>query len=306
MAKKEYDKTLDRLIKILSKLSLNHYPDTKELAVEFNVTVRTIQKDVYQRLSAFPIYRNDNGKLQFIDGFTLDRTMLDSKEMILVSLALSQFHHVNDFNEISSTIVQKLLYPKLFNPFYIKYHHLEDIDTDSKLIEQLKKAIERQQIIIVCFEEKKVTVEPYKIANFDGFWYLFARDIVSERVKTYLLSKIDHIEYTEEKHKVPHHHIEKTLSDTHSAWFEEGEGYEVVIKIYPEIAHYFKQKSFLKSQKIKEELEDGSLIVSFEVTHDEDIDNIIKAWLPHVEVLAPERFRLRIIDELERYLRKLK
>lgn len=120
-----------------------------------------------------------------------------------------------------------------------------------------------------------------------------------------MLSKIDRIAITERRYKISQKHIEKTLSHTHSAWFEDGEGYEVVIKVYPEIAHYFEHRSFLQSQVITDTFEDGSLLVSFEVTHDEDIDNIIKAWLPHLEVLRPERFRQKIIDELEGYLERL-
>ena len=41
-----------------------------------------------------------------------------------------------------------------------------------------------------------------------------------------------------------------------------------------------------KSQEIEEKLEDGSLIINFEISHDEDIDNIIKSWLPHIEIIV--------------------
>ena len=84
------------------------------------------------------------------------------------------------------------------------------------------------------------------------------------------------------------------LYNTHSAWFDDGQSFKVVVKVDKQIAIYFKQKKFLQSQHIEEELEDGSLIVSFEVSHDEDCDNIIKSWLPHIEVLEPIRFRNKI------------
>lgn len=84
MASKDYDKTLTRLINILTMLSLNRLPNTRDLAEEFGVTMRTIQKDIYQRLINFPIYKNEDGRFQFIDGFSLDKSMLDSTEMITV------------------------------------------------------------------------------------------------------------------------------------------------------------------------------------------------------------------------------
>ena len=307
MAGKDYDKTLSRLISTLSMLSLNRLPDTKELAEEFNVTTRTIQKDIYQRLyKFFPIEKNSQGKFKFVDGFSLDKSLLDSEEMILISLALSKFDHVKDFDHLSNSIIQKLLYPKMFNPYFIKHNTIESLDTNSKMINRLREAIEEKHILTITFIMSTVIVEPYKIANFDGFWYLFGKDLKTKKVKTFMISKIEELECTADTYDVSNTHIDKTLEHTHSAWFEDGEGFEVLIKVYPKIAHYFKQKSFLMSQEIVEEYEDGSLDVTFEVTHDEDIDNIIKAWLPHIEVLKPERFRKKIIDELERYISKIR
>ena len=75
--------------------------------------------------------------------------------------------------------------------------------------------------------------------------------------------------------------------------------------MHEDVAEYFKQKDFLESQEIVKENEDGSLEVSFEVSHDEDIDNIIKAWIPHVEVLEPKRFREKMLGELREYVKRL-
>ncbi len=44
--KHDYDKTVTRLITILSKFSQNEIVNPKDLAQEFNVSVRTIQKDL--------------------------------------------------------------------------------------------------------------------------------------------------------------------------------------------------------------------------------------------------------------------
>jgi len=67
-----------------------------------------------------------------------------------------------------------------------------------------------------------------------------------------------------------------------------------------------KLKKHLSSQKILKENSDDSLIVSFSVSSDEDVDNLIKSWLPHIEVMKPERFRKKLISELELYVKELK
>ena len=71
MANIDYDKILTRLVGILYKLSHNELPTTSHLAKEFNATPRTIQKDIYQRLSSFPIHKNEYNQFYFPKGYKL-------------------------------------------------------------------------------------------------------------------------------------------------------------------------------------------------------------------------------------------
>lgn len=73
--KNSYDKALYRLITITIKISQNDLPTSKELAKEFNVTVRTIQTDIYKRLSYLPIYKDENHRYYFPDDFNLCDTI---------------------------------------------------------------------------------------------------------------------------------------------------------------------------------------------------------------------------------------
>ncbi len=299
--KKNYDKILTRLIGILSKLSNDERYDTKEFAREYNVTVRTIQKDINERLLNFPIEKDSNGKFKFIDGFTLNKSMLNTDEMMLVSLALAQFYNVSDFDKLTDSALKKLLNPSTFNPFFIKQDDLEDIEINSNWINTLEEAIRYQNNIMI----DTIEVEPYKITNFDGLWYLFAKDLRDEKIKTFMLKKIKKIELLNKKYILSAKQIDSILQNVNSAWFEDGQSFSVKIKVASDIAIFFKEKQFLQSQVITDELKDGSLVVSFEVTHDEDIDNMIKSWLPHIEVLEPKKFRKKIIDELKEYINKL-
>jgi len=55
LKKHDYDKTLTRLTIILQKLYDGELLSVKELAEEFNVSERTIQRDFNERLIRFPI-----------------------------------------------------------------------------------------------------------------------------------------------------------------------------------------------------------------------------------------------------------
>lgn len=305
MAKHDYDKTLYRLIGILTKLSNNERPNTKELAQEYNVTVRTIQKDINRLITSYPIAKDSEGRFVFANGYSLRRTYLDADEMIFLSLALEQFNNVDDIDQIKDRIYKKIVAQKFYSPYFIKYERLEDIDVDSPVVSLLERMIQEREIAKIEFTDKTVVMDLYKIAAFEGFWYLLARDRDDDKIKTFKLSKIKKVIPLGNYHNTPNEKISKLLSKVYSAFFEDGTSFEVVLKVYPEVAEFFKAREFISSQKILKELDDGSLHVRFEVTHDEDLDNIIKAWLPYVEILEPKRFRDKLHNELKDYLKKV-
>lgn len=175
---------------------------------------------------------------------------------------------------------------------------------DSELLNKIEDAIIKRNVSYIKSNSIVSKVEPYKVVSFDGFWYLFAKDAKDEKIKTYMISFIEEFRGTKEVYEKKD--IEKLLKNVHTAWFEYGNSFEVTVKVGSEIAHFFKLKNHLSSQKLIKEHNDGSIVVSFEVSHDEDVDNLIKSWLPHIEVIKPQRFRKKLINELENYINKLK
>jgi len=303
--KKDYDKILTRLLGILTKLSNGEMPTAKELSEEYGVGVRSIQKDIYERLSHYPIVKNSEHRYSFEYGYSLKRTSLTNDEMVFLNLALSQFEDVDDIDEIKDSIFKKIINKNIYSPYYIKQDDLEDLDIHSTFITQLESLIESKELTTILFTHRTRLLELYKIAAFDGFWYLLAKDREDDKVKIFRLSDIRKISPTGEYHHTSHSYIEEVLENVHSAFFKDGNSFNVTIKVYPEVAIYFKNRDFLESQEILSEESDGSLVVKFEVSHDEDIDNIIKSWLPHIEVLEPKRYREKILQELKNYIAQL-
>ncbi|WP_045214535.1 HTH domain-containing protein, partial [Desulfonatronovibrio magnus] len=68
MAKHDYDRAMYRMTTIISRLNIGERLFLSDLAQEFGVTVRTIQKDFSTRLSTFPIIKNEDGSYSFIEG----------------------------------------------------------------------------------------------------------------------------------------------------------------------------------------------------------------------------------------------
>jgi len=303
--KKDYDKTLTRLIGILTKLSNGETPTSKELAEEYNVSIRTIQKDIKERLHYYPIVKDKEHRYHFEYGYSLKRTTLTDDEMIFLNLALTQFEDVDDIDKVKESIYKKIINKNFYSPYFIKQDDLEDLDIDSPFISQLEQIIEDKEVVKISFTNQTRELELYKIAAFDGFWYLLAKDIEEQKVKVFRLSDVKKVEKTGRYHHTPNSYIDGVLGRVHSAFFEDGNLFDVEVKVYKEIAIYFKKREFLESQEILEEYADGSLRLKFSVSHDEDIDNIIKSWLPHIEVLKPQRYREKLLNELKSYIKKV-
>jgi len=299
-----HDKAINRMVMILEKLSRDERYSIDEFAEEFGVHKRTIYRDIYERLHSFDIVKDSQNRFKFRDGFSLDKSLLESDEMLLVTLALSQISYINEkFSKKSSAILNKLLKPGFSSPYYIKPEFFEDIDVDSQIVNQLEDAISQYRVASLQYREKSYLVEPYKIASFDGLWYLFAKELKSGKVRTFEINRVDKVNISYETFKTGD--IDTMLDNIHTAWFEDGACFTVKIKVKREISEYFLRKKHLSTQIIEKQLKDGSLIISFEVSSDEDIDNLIKAWLPHVEIISPARLRKKMIGELKAYILQL-
>ena len=74
---------------------------------------------------------------------------------------------------------------------------------------------------------------------------------------------------------------------------------EVLLKINDKKARFFKNKKFLKSQKIEQNLENGDIVVKYTVTNFNEITSFILSWLPNVEVLEPKELK----DEINTMLK---
>ena len=299
---KEYDKILFRLTDILTKLAQQQMPTLSDLTKEYNVSIRTIQRDIYVRLNKFPIIVNASKQLQFMDGFSLSRTKLSIEEMMTMTLSLELIKNKGkEFQKASQNLMDKILYEKVFMPYYIKPAPSEYIDMDSSLLNTLEEAITYANLIKVTYKtNKEQIIAPIKIINFDGFWYLLGK--ADGEVSIDMISTIQTVSLLEEKHTL--NACEKKLyENAHTPFFNTRTHFCVTLKVLPHVAHYFKLKMYLPSQKICEETKDGSLIVSFDVTHFEEIDNLVKSWLPDIQILTPLSYRDAFKEELSKYIK---
>lgn len=300
--KHDYDKILTRLVTILSKLNDGEALSVKELAIEFNTSVRTVQRDFNERLMSFPIYQ-ENKKWKMQDGYRLEKSKSIEDEIILDIIEKITESIGGAFASKSNKLLSKIKNDQ-FNPIYAKLN-IEDITDKVKEIQILETAIKENREVRFVYENGKRNEKisrPLKIVNFEGFWYLLAQD--NAIVKKYYLKNISDVKLTDNFFEVSKT-LENTLKNSISIWFDENaEPFEVKILANAIAAKYFKRRP-LPTQSIESIYADDSFEFTVKVTNEMEIMPIIKYWLPHLEILEPQCMRDTLKEELRAYISNL-
>lgn len=116
---------------------------TGELAKEFNVSLRTVQRDiVLLNTTGFPIIPLEKGYHSFVEGFSLKKMMLTREEASL----LSSLHDISKslggkFEDSFSSILKKTVTKEQSSPFYVKIPNGLKINKDYPFINDIEEAI---------------------------------------------------------------------------------------------------------------------------------------------------------------------
>ena len=183
---------------------------------------------------------------------------------------------------------------------------MEDIGDKLKEVQQLESAIKSRQEISCSYafgdKSRIVDLKPLKIANYEGFWYLIALDARNDVLKKYYLKNISQITLKEETFTTDSK-LDDLLENSISVWFEKDVSpYRVTLALSPTVAKYFQRKPLSKTQKVEEMRDDGSMVISVEITDDMEIVPVVKYWLPYIKVLEPQSIIEKIEKDLKQYL----
>lgn len=299
--KHNYDKILTRLTTILSRLNDREALSVKELAEEFNVSSKTIQRDFNERLSAFHIYQ-DNKKWKMKDGFRIEKTKSLHEQLVLDIIEKIAQGIGGKFAIASHKLLSKIKNEE-FNPIYTKLN-IEDISDRFDDVHLIEKAIKEKTELECSYENERegtfrTNIQPLKIVNYEGFWYLVAaRDGYIEKYYIKTLSNIKQTAIT----FITDDKIEELLENSINIWFKSDiEPFEVKIYADKTAAKYFLRRQ-LPTQKIETLSKDGTMEFIVRITDEMEIIPIIKYWLPHLKVIEPLWIQEMVYEDLKSYL----
>ena len=151
----------------------------------------------------------------------------------------------------------------------------------------IETAIENHKIIDISYQNidgaiKLYKLQPYKIVNYEGFWYLYA--LKSGIKRTFKLNNIKSCKVSKKSFKPLKSIIEK-LDESVNIWFELDKKIKVRLSVDKEVSEFFKAKEYFPNQKIIKTQKNGNLIMETTIGRYEEITHTIFSWIPFLKIV---------------------
>lgn len=303
---------LERMLAIVILLLNRKIIQAKELAERFEVSVRTIYRDIEAiNQAGIPIvtFQGTNGGIGLAEGYRLDRNVLTDDELaaIVTSLRSMATPFNSGSNELLVEKINSIVPPARTEEFQLKTSQilidLSPWDRAGHLerkLRLLKEAIE--QTILVTFSYSNAngeitarSVEPYTLVLKGRQWYLQAFCIMRGEFRLFKLIRMKELQLLDETF------VRRTLPPQEQApergWYSPDHAVPIVLRFHPNKRHLAGEWFDMEEQHLQE---DGSVIVNVLYPEDQWLYGFILSFGPDVEVLEPPHLRHIILDRAKR------
>ena len=300
----DHKKTSIRLTTIFTRLNEGQTVNVEALAKEFRVTKRTIQKDLNERLGdVHHIIDKGHGNYAFAEGYRV-KNVENEEETIAVSLMKSlQQHAVPELTDyVNSAIPMVKRHEKMFL-FDLKFEPIQDIGTFRIILRAIQWKVGLKFLYTnLDGATKEVTAHPYRIANFNSFWYLVAYDLLDEKIKVYYLKNITRLHLLDENF-IADENVEKELehicSTIDSAWYS-NETFHVTLNVTGEAKRYL-NRNLPNYLEILEENE-NTLLARMRYHNESEVLSLVKTWLPDIQIVDNDVLQGKLKGDMMAYL----
>lgn len=284
-----------RLFKIVYYLLAKGQATAPELAETFEVSVRTIYRDIDALSGAgIPIYAETgrNGGIRLMDDFVLDRAVLSEEEKWDILTAVQSLH-------MTQYITDDQTLRKLSAMFQLPSENWLEVDFsrwgnksfDNEKFALLKAAVIHSKNVKIQYASSYGrinvrTVQPYKLAYKAKAWYLKAFCMEKQDWRIFKLNRILDLEVLEESFA---HRDFPGLTEP-----PEEETEQIVLR-FPEEMAYRLYDEFDKTQ-VRQEA-DGHFIVTANMPQDAWLTGFLLSFGTQVEILSPVHLRGAVAEQ---------
>lgn len=293
-----------RLFKIVYYLLDRGQATAPELATRFEVSVRTIYRDIDALSGAgIPIYAEAgrNGGIRLMHGFVLDQAVLSEEEKQEILAALQSLNITQNIGE--SQTLQKL--SALFhlpseNWLEVDFSRWGNQGFDKEKFELLKTAVIHRRNVRIRYAGsdgtvRERTVQPYRLVYKSKAWYLKAFCTEKQDMRTFKLNRILELMLLEESFVQRSFPAEPDDSE---------EDYPLITLRFPKDMAYRVYDEFDRTQIQRQE--NGDLVASARMPEGAWLISFLLSFGTQVEIISPAYLREEIARQAKEIVEKYK
>lgn len=287
---------LDRLLTMTMILINRKKVKAQELAELFDVSVRTIYRDVDTLSRAgIPVvsYQGANGGISLLEGYRVDKHVLTKEELTAISLALKSV--LTSYEDPhAEAVLEKIIgiaeeeVKRSFDHVFVDYSPWGHNPIFREKLTLLKQAIETMTCVAFSYSdgEAKVSnrvIDPHTLVEKGRAWYIYGFCHSRQEFRLFKVARIKELKLCMEEFTRKEIH----LSDL--PWDKEWHGPEKTISL--KLAFNPEIRSQMEEMFGVENIDDDQPIVSMDIPENEWLYGFILSFTDRIEVLKPEHIR---------------
>lgn len=303
---------IDRLLAITVLLLKKERVTARELAERFEVSIRTIYRDMDAMcLAGIPVlpYAGNGGGYCLMEHYKLDKRLLKSEDIRAILSTLSGINHSlgdrdiqNALDKISSLLPkgEQPTEPSLFEQLVVDLFPWNQNPVQVERIRSIHRGISECRMISFGYrnlkgEHSQRSVEPMTLV-FKGYgWYLFAYCLDRQDFRFFKISRMKDITISPTQFRRRPASYETFLPPKKS----EKKSCELVLDFQPQMSPFL-EDTF--PNEPRELLPDGRTRVTLSVSDNEWILGMILSFGPMVRVVSPEDIRKQVLDAAQKII----
>lgn len=278
-----------RLSQIIARLHQGDVIDKQQLVDEFRVDKRTIERDLNDRLNGIAEWNKEQHRWQ----------LTYQARGTVPAQSLNEYARLAGTDKLFpnaslSYLLEQLSLPATPHPLHVQPIPAENLGEHRAAFAQLETAIQARHACSFIYKNKARQVEPYRLIHKNGIWYLAA--VEASRLKNFSVSLIESLQIHADHRFIPSRKHQDYIDAKDDVWFTE-DTTEVLLRVSPEVAHYFVRRPLLPQQQERKD-SDGSLLVTTQINHITQLLPVVRHWLPHVRIVEPKAWHEELVQGL--------
>lgn len=291
---------LNRMLSIIYILLNRGTVTARELAERFEVSVRTVYRDIEQlSMAGIPVYtrKGRGGGISLTDNFVLDRMVISEEEQRSILAALASLRETGACEE--EEILQKLgTFFRTDVPDWVAIDFSDWSGRRKELYEQFRQAILQRQVMAFDYygqhgEMSRRTVEPVQLLFKEYTWYLRAYCRKREAMRLFKVRRMKRVEVLEETFKEGRRLQNEPEDCGEKAVDVETEKIVFVID---------KKEAYRVYDRFEEKeitvLPEGDFLITMECLLDDWVYGFLLSFGPSAKVISPECVKEKIAEKI--------